>query len=402
MFAKGGNGQGIQGVIYNAQGICPLIARVFDDNGNGAPNSEIDRSIEWCAIEGARVINLSLGNRRYSMTSQSIYRGLEAEGILMVAAAGNGGENIDFYPASYDGVMSVTSVGATLERSGFAIFNNQVDIAAPGESILSTAPRIGLFDSNGNEYDSSLMAFSPLPNQPVTADLVNCGRGTSTCTGATGRICLIERGDASFAVKARSCENGGGVGAIIYYAQNELGPLRGDLGATFVGTIPIMEVAWEDGARLLQQQRATISLQVPSYTVLGGTSMAAPHVAAAATRLWSVRPACTLDQIRWALLNSTIPLDGQGRSIYTGHGLLQVRAAYNYLLSFPEPCGTDSIVNPASSGNQLPPVTDASDVVFIRKVAPLGDKDYQKLSEFDRPRGGTKRRGLKGSKSDTR
>ncbi|MCP4496903.1 MAG: S8 family serine peptidase, partial [Phycisphaeraceae bacterium] len=61
-----------------------------------------------------------------------------AAGVLPIAAAGNsGGTNLG-YPASYDAVVSVAAVDSSEELASFSTRNDQVEIAAPGVSILST------------------------------------------------------------------------------------------------------------------------------------------------------------------------------------------------------------------------------------------------------------------------
>ena len=60
--------------------------------------------------------------------------------VLLIAAAGNGGDTSYFYPASFSTVMSVAAVDSNKEHANFSQRNNQVDISAPGVNILSTVP----------------------------------------------------------------------------------------------------------------------------------------------------------------------------------------------------------------------------------------------------------------------
>ena len=50
----------------------------------------------------------------------------------MVAAAGNNGKNELFYPASYNGVISVSAVDMLGQRAPYSNFSSRVDVAAPG------------------------------------------------------------------------------------------------------------------------------------------------------------------------------------------------------------------------------------------------------------------------------
>ena len=66
MTAINNNNIGIHGVLGNAytssSNMCFVIARVFDDFGNGQFDSYILNAVEWCADQNARIINLSLGS----------------------------------------------------------------------------------------------------------------------------------------------------------------------------------------------------------------------------------------------------------------------------------------------------------------------------------------------------
>jgi serine protease AprX len=67
------------------------------------------------------------------------------------------------------------------------------------------------------------------------------------------------------------------------------------------------------------------------YTDRSGTSMAAPHVAAAAALLYSARPQLSPDQVMDILVASTKPMaDGVER---VGSGFVDVRSAYNLAVS---------------------------------------------------------------------
>jgi len=55
------------------------------------------------------------------------------EGMLLIAAAGNGGNTALSYPASYDSVISVAAVDSTGDHVSFSQRNSQVEVAAPGK-----------------------------------------------------------------------------------------------------------------------------------------------------------------------------------------------------------------------------------------------------------------------------
>ena len=94
----------------------------------------------------------------------------------------------------------------------------------------------------------------------ATGITVDCGIGDKHCPDATGKICLIERGDINFSVKVENCQAGGGIGAIIY--NNEAGPINGTLGENFTGTIPVVSITQADGVNLQTNIGVSASLTV--------------------------------------------------------------------------------------------------------------------------------------------
>ena len=124
---------------------------------------------------------------------------------------------------------------------------------------VNTSLRVG-----DQEYATSAFNFSPAGS--ASGELVACGIGDATCTNATDKVCLIERGEINFSVKALNCETGGGVGVVIY--NNEAGEISGTLGDDFTGTIPVVAISQDDGLALLNQQGAVAQVSVSAATQL--------------------------------------------------------------------------------------------------------------------------------------
>lgn len=347
ILARGNNGVGVVGVVPNPQGICLLIARSFDER-NDQDASLITQAVEWCAEKGARIINLSLGTEDpLSFSDIQVYEQLfYSENVLVVAAAGNKGDNTFSYPASLGGVMSVAATNENFTRASFSQFNEQVDIAAPGVLTLSTTSSNGALLTTPNIFiDSSLMLFSidtPEILLDVPLEMVDCRMGFEPCTGATSKACIMQRGINPFWEKAWNCQKGGGLVAFVY--NNVDGGYGGNLLRNDTGVIiPVFSISRADGMVMLENLNTTkVSLQVaaPSYGYLDGTSMAAPHVTGVATKIWAARPNCTNLQIREALENSAMDLGPNGWDQSFGIGLVQADAAYQYILTnFDAPCG---------------------------------------------------------------
>jgi subtilisin family serine protease len=95
---------------------------------------------------GAHIINYSGGGVEYSQDEYEAVKEAEKRGILFVAAAGNERSNSDqhhYYPADYTlkNIISVTAIDPgteVLPSSNFGVLT--VDLAAPGQNILSSLP----------------------------------------------------------------------------------------------------------------------------------------------------------------------------------------------------------------------------------------------------------------------
>lgn len=137
--ASANNGFGIAGVGYHAQ-IMPITVV----NGDGVANSEdVAKGLVWAADHGARVVNLSLVFRDYSIAMQSAIHHALLSGALVVAAAGNDGkgEENPTYPAQMPGVTAVAATDEADRRGSCSNFGGNIAVAAPGVGILSIDSR---------------------------------------------------------------------------------------------------------------------------------------------------------------------------------------------------------------------------------------------------------------------
>jgi serine protease len=131
------NTQGVAGVAFGAR-IMPL--RVLGRFGGS--DFDIEQALRFAAgltndsgtvpPRRADVANLSLGGPGFSETFQTAIDEIRASGMVMVAAAGNESSSQPAYPASYNGVISVSAVGITKEFASYSNFGPFVDVAAPG------------------------------------------------------------------------------------------------------------------------------------------------------------------------------------------------------------------------------------------------------------------------------
>lgn len=328
--AASGNSKGIVGV---APGVSIHMVRVFGDNCGWAYSSSLVDAAQKCVSAGSKIINMSLGGSTPSATEQTALDQLYAQGVLLIAAAGNSGTTAYSYPASYSSVISVGAVDSDKNLASFSQRNNQVELVAPGVGVLSTVP----FISGGLTVDGQAYVAEPIERSKVgTASglLVSGGTATSVNQAWKGKVVLVERGGNTFADKVSNVQKSGGVAAIIY--NNEPGSVSGTLGQGKPATIPAVTITQADGLALLGKEGApasvsTVSATGSGYASYNGTSMSTPHVAGVAALVWSTDPSRTHAEVRAALQQTALDLGQSGRDNSYGFGLVQAQAAANLL-----------------------------------------------------------------------
>ncbi len=327
------NGVGVRGVIGSDPSMH--IVKVFNASGWGYSSSLVS-AIQTCADNGANVVNMSLGGSGSSTTESNQMTTIYNSGVLLIAAAGNDGSATSTtdamsYPASYDSVMSVAAIDSSKNLADFSQKNSQVEIAAPGVDVYSTYPT-GTGTVVELSVGSTGYSVNGMENTgSASGALYNFGTGEALNSGASGKVCLIQRGNISFHDKVKNCQDSGGVGAVIY--NNAAGSFGGTLGTSNQTTIPAVTATDTDGAAMLGQvgQTAAINIGSGNYGMMSGTSMASPHVAGVATLVWSHHPSCTAQQIRNVLNTTAQDLGTAGRDVKFGYGLVQTKDAIDYI-----------------------------------------------------------------------
>ncbi len=333
-----GQGNGSGSYIGVAPGADLYIGRVLGDDGSGA-TSGILNGVNWCVSQGAKIISMSLGGSLKSKTEERTYNSAYSSGTLVIAAAGNDGNNRVSYPAGYANVVSVAAVDSNLAKASFSQYNSDVELAAPGVSVLSSYRMgQGLMASaseGSTSYKSQGLEFAPTGN--VSGPLVECGLAdtTTSCSGkpASGAwIALISRGTNTFADKVTNAKAQGAAAAII---TNNDTAAADDAGSFTLGAagnwIPAVSVSYNSGVAIraggLGSGNVTISPW--DYTYMDGTSMATPHASAVAALAWSAKPTLSNVTMRSILQTTARDLGAAGRDTSFGYGLVQADAAVN-------------------------------------------------------------------------
>lgn len=126
------NGRGTAGFCWDCQ-LMPV--RVLDDVGY---TSDLVRGVVWAVEHGADVLNISLVSHVDSEVLRDAIADAVAHGVVVVAAAGNEGDDQPVYPAA---LPDVVAVAATDEHDRLTPWSNRgpwVDVAAPGSHLGTT------------------------------------------------------------------------------------------------------------------------------------------------------------------------------------------------------------------------------------------------------------------------
>jgi thermitase len=135
--AKANNGIGIAGVAFNAD---LVVCKALDEFGSGSV-ADVANCIGWARSQGVKVISLSIEGGDSATLHDAVANAWDGgNGALVVAAAGNEGDDTLGYPAAYPEVVSVAATDDRDARADFSNANSDVEVAAPGVDILSTVP----------------------------------------------------------------------------------------------------------------------------------------------------------------------------------------------------------------------------------------------------------------------
>jgi serine protease len=154
--AASNNSRGVAGVSWGAK-IMPL--RVLGLGGSGS-SYDIEQAVRYAARlpndsntvpnQAADIINLSLGGAGFSQQSQDLYTQVRNSGVIIIAAAGNNNSSELFYPASYDGVVSVSAMDWENDKAPYSNYGSAVDVGAPGGDLS--------VDNNGDSYSDGILS----------------------------------------------------------------------------------------------------------------------------------------------------------------------------------------------------------------------------------------------------
>lgn len=166
-----GHGTAVTGVIAastdNGLGICGIAPGVtivpfrcfsategFDDWAAEAIYAAVDEY-------DCDIINMSFGAKIYTEAFYEAVRYAYEKGVIIVAAVGNYGTDIEYYPAAFDEVIGVGAIGAYKEWWDYSQCNESVFVTAPGAQLITaekTANNAYRMDREGTSFASPAVA----------------------------------------------------------------------------------------------------------------------------------------------------------------------------------------------------------------------------------------------------
>ena len=123
-----------------ASGVTIHAVKVLDSDGSGYVSTVIE-GMNWIADNAPAhsVVNVSLGGT-YNQAENDAARALVDRGLVVVAAAGNAGDDAQYYsPASEPSILTVGAIDQSDQETYWSNYGAVLDLWAPGVDVRSDA-----------------------------------------------------------------------------------------------------------------------------------------------------------------------------------------------------------------------------------------------------------------------
>ena len=369
-FDTSGHGTEVAGIIAadgQLKGIAPkskILAYRVSDDGNSVSSDLIIKAIEQAIVDGADIINISLGiNRTNQKIDNAVNKAID-QGILVVTAAGNNGPELGTIGSPGLNPNAIT-VGATYNN----ISSSLVSTLEVGDQRFQILPMVGT-----KALDEPIIAEILFGKYSRERDLEG--------TNVENSILLVERGSdvedeiVYFSDKEHNAATAGAQAIVVYNSKPGifLGELTHELaGPNYQPSIPALSMSNKDGLMLREllkektigtlnvfynpdfvaffSSRGPVSpfyikpdlvapgafvnttLNDGKYNFTSGTSFAAPHVTGAAALLLQKEPDLEPNDIKSILVTTSDSVsDAYGNKFpfeFAGTGRLNLTKAFN-------------------------------------------------------------------------
>ncbi len=236
-----GHGTQVAGVIAavrnNQIGVAGLLSEVnilpmrISANSSSSPTIAVVAKAIQDAVDkyDVQVINMSIGQKSESETMEVAVKYAAEHNVIMVAAAGNSGNDTLMYPAAYDEVIGVGALDQDNQVRDNSQRNNSVFVTAPGENIYTTDVNDKYTYKSGTSYSapfvSAMAAAAKAKNSSMTIqEFKNLLISTSVDAGETGYDTSYGYGTVDFdAFLSQLNGESGAAGTLTVFYQDAAG-----------------------------------------------------------------------------------------------------------------------------------------------------------------------------------
>jgi subtilisin family serine protease len=158
----------VSGLAVGAS-IFDAVAFSSDGDRNGMRLDHFARALDWLISERVDIVNMSITGPRNSVLSVLLTQA-DAQGAILIAAAGNEGRTQVAFPAADPHVIAITAIDARLKRFRSANTGAEIAFAAPGVDLL-------VVGESGGGYRSGTSYAAAIASAVVAHELGNGTRG---------------------------------------------------------------------------------------------------------------------------------------------------------------------------------------------------------------------------------
>ncbi|MFZ4841581.1 S8 family serine peptidase [Mycetocola saprophilus] len=150
--ARPAPGSGVIGLAPEAKLLSVRVYRdtdkEADKDGFGLDAGRMAEGIRWATAHGAQIISVSLSDDLDTPELRAAVTEASAAGSLVVASAGNRTTTRNVtdsprFPAAYPEALAVTAVDTVGAPNDSSIHGDHIEVAAPGQDVLTTATGAG-------------------------------------------------------------------------------------------------------------------------------------------------------------------------------------------------------------------------------------------------------------------
>lgn len=149
--AKTNNAIGVASIGFNVSYI-PVKCKLSSTSGSSIQAAM--EGVQYALNTPAKIISMSWGGTASSSVEQLLFDYAFNAGVTLIAAAGNNGNQIPFYPANYNNVLAIGNTASNDARSSSSNYGNWIDLMAPGTNIYNCLA--GNNSSYGNQTGTSM------------------------------------------------------------------------------------------------------------------------------------------------------------------------------------------------------------------------------------------------------